>query len=466
MTREGVHHPARSARATSARSSRTAGATTTWAAEQSAVAQQAVSRCADVRRSTRCREPARREPDRGPAARARERERDLRGNSTTRRSTPHAATTCSTAGRRQEGTLLRRRCTPTRCAARTIAVRDAHREPLAPADPEGRAAALRRLGRHAALEPAGERARRVFPYAAGVFPFKREGEDPARMFAGEGGPERTNSRFHYVSLGHAGQAPVAPPSTRSRSTARIPTAVRTSTARSATAGVSHLLPRRRQEALLAASTSPIPRPRCRMTINGPAPMMLAFFLNAAIDQQCEMYIRQNGLEDEVEKKIDEIYEAARAPRPRYHGELPEGQRRPGPDAARRHRRRGAARARSTTRSRPTRSARCAAPCRPTSSRRTRRRTPASSRTEFALRMMGDVQQYFIDQQRAQLLLGVASAATTSPRPAPIPSSSSPSRWPTASPTWSTTCRRGMDIDELRAQPVASSSPTAWTPSTP
>jgi methylmalonyl-CoA mutase len=38
-----------------------------------------------------------------------------------------------------------------------------------------------------------------FPYAAGVFPFKREGEDPTRMFAGEGGPERTNKRFHYLS---------------------------------------------------------------------------------------------------------------------------------------------------------------------------------------------------------------------------------------------------------------------------
>ncbi len=46
-----------------------------------------------------------------------------------------------------------------------------------------------------------------FPYTAGVFPFKREGEDPTRMFAGEGGPERTNRRFHYVSFGHAGQAP-------------------------------------------------------------------------------------------------------------------------------------------------------------------------------------------------------------------------------------------------------------------
>jgi len=41
----------------------------------------------------------------------------------------------------------------------------------------------------------------AFPYAAGVFPFKRKGEDPTRMFAGEGGPERTNKRFHYVSEG-------------------------------------------------------------------------------------------------------------------------------------------------------------------------------------------------------------------------------------------------------------------------
>ena len=46
-----------------------------------------------------------------------------------------------------------------------------------------------------------------FPFTAGVFPLKRAEEDPTRMFAGEGGPERTNKRFHYVSLGSACKAP-------------------------------------------------------------------------------------------------------------------------------------------------------------------------------------------------------------------------------------------------------------------
>ncbi len=61
-----------------------------------------------------------------------------------------------------------------------------------------------------------------------------------------------------------------------------------------------------------------------MTINGPAPMLLGFFMNAAIDQQCELYIKKNGLEDEVNAKIDAMYAAKGLPRPRYNAELPEG----------------------------------------------------------------------------------------------------------------------------------------------
>jgi methylmalonyl-CoA mutase len=61
-----------------------------------------------------------------------------------------------------------------------------------------------------------------------------------------------------------------------------------------------------------------------MTINGPAPMLLAFFMNAAIDQQCEKYIRKNGLENEVNEKIDKIYNAKGIGRPKYHGALPRG----------------------------------------------------------------------------------------------------------------------------------------------
>ena len=73
----------------------------------------------------------------------------------------------------------------------------------------------------------------AFPFTAGIYPFKRQGEDPTRMFAGEGGPERTNRRFHYVS-GDCPPSACPPPSTRSPSTARTPTRARTSTARSAT----------------------------------------------------------------------------------------------------------------------------------------------------------------------------------------------------------------------------------------
>jgi len=61
-----------------------------------------------------------------------------------------------------------------------------------------------------------------------------------------------------------------------------------------------------------------------MTINGPAPMLLGFFMNAAIDQQCEYYIKANDLEKEVEAKINKIYKEKGTERPRYQGDLPEG----------------------------------------------------------------------------------------------------------------------------------------------
>ena len=61
-----------------------------------------------------------------------------------------------------------------------------------------------------------------------------------------------------------------------------------------------------------------------MTINGPAPMLLGFFMNAAIDQNCEKYIVENNLQVEVEEKINEIYKKKGITRPSYQGELPEG----------------------------------------------------------------------------------------------------------------------------------------------
>ncbi len=161
-----------------------------------------------------------------------------------------------------------------------------------------------------------------FPYTAGVFPFKREGEDPTRMFAGEGGPERTNRRFHYVSIGLPAK--------------RLSTAFDSVTlygndpdyrpdiyGKIGNAGVSICCLDDAKKLysgfnLASASTS------VSMTINGPAAMLTGFFMNAAIDQQCELYIQQNGLEKEINKKIEEIYKKRDAKRPSYQGKLPQG----------------------------------------------------------------------------------------------------------------------------------------------
>ena len=144
-----------------------------------------------------------------------------------------------------------------------------------------------------------------FPFASGLYPFKREGEDPSRMFAGEGGPERTNKRFHYVSAGLPAK--------------RLSTAFDSVTlygndpdirpdiyGKIGNAGVSICCLDDAKKLysgfdLVHALTS------VSMTINGPAPMLLGFFMNAAIDQQCEYYIKENDLEKEVGAKINKIY---------------------------------------------------------------------------------------------------------------------------------------------------------------
>lgn len=161
-----------------------------------------------------------------------------------------------------------------------------------------------------------------FPFTAGLYPFKREGEDPSRMFAGEGGPERTNKRFHYVSAGLPAK--------------RLSTAFDSVTlygndphirpdiyGKIGNAGVSICCLDDAKKLysgfdLVHAMTS------VSMTINGPAPMLLGFFMNAAIDQQCELYIKKNNLEKEVELKINKIYADKGVERPHYQGDLPEG----------------------------------------------------------------------------------------------------------------------------------------------
>ncbi|KAA3615358.1 MAG: methylmalonyl-CoA mutase [Calditrichaeota bacterium] len=161
-----------------------------------------------------------------------------------------------------------------------------------------------------------------FPYTAGLFPFKRQGEDPTRMFAGEGGPERTNRRFHYVSKA----APAKRLSTAFDSVTLYgndPHIRPDIYGKVGNSGVSICC---LDDAKMLYSGFDLVNPMTSvsMTINGPAPMMLAFFLNAVIDQQCEVYIRENGLTAEIEKKIKKIYKEKGLQQPKYHGELPDG----------------------------------------------------------------------------------------------------------------------------------------------
>lgn len=159
-----------------------------------------------------------------------------------------------------------------------------------------------------------------FPYAAGVFPLKREGEDPTRMFAGEGGPERTNKRFHYVSL----DQPAKRLSTAFDSVTLYgeDPAVRPDIyGKVGNSGVS-IATVDDAKKLYSGFDLCDPKTSVSMTINGPAPILLAFFMNAAIDQQCEKYIRENGLTEKVAAQIREKFKDH--PLPHYNGELPAG----------------------------------------------------------------------------------------------------------------------------------------------
>jgi len=161
-----------------------------------------------------------------------------------------------------------------------------------------------------------------FPFTAGIYPFKRQGEDPTRMFAGEGGPERTNRRFHYVSIG-------------------MP-AIRLSTAfdsvtlygedpdyrpdiygKIGNAGVS-ICSLDDAKRLYSGFDLCDPKTSVSMTINGPAATMCAFFMNAAIDQQCELYIKAHKLEGKVEEALKNKYDQKGFPRPQYDAEMPQG----------------------------------------------------------------------------------------------------------------------------------------------
>jgi methylmalonyl-CoA mutase len=158
-----------------------------------------------------------------------------------------------------------------------------------------------------------------YPYTAGLYPYRRVGEDPIRMFAGEGTPERTNRRFHYLSQ------PGAP--------TRLSTAFDSVTlygedpevrpdiyGKIGNSGV-NIATLDDMKKLYSGFDLCLPSTSVSMTINGPAPMILAMFMNCAIDQQIEKHLKADPARwAEAEKTIAELFKDK--PRPVYSGELP------------------------------------------------------------------------------------------------------------------------------------------------
>jgi isobutyryl-CoA mutase len=165
----------------------------------------------------------------------------------------------------------------------------------------------------------------AFPYTAGVYPYRREEEDPLRMFAGEGGPERTNRRFHYLARGQvatrlstAFDSPTLygeDPDTRPDIYGRV-----------GNSGVS-IATLDDMKKLYSGFDLCSPTTSVSMTINGPAPMILAMFMNTAIDQYVERFLRQQGRWPAAEARITALHEEIRKRGgviPHYEGDLPEG----------------------------------------------------------------------------------------------------------------------------------------------
>jgi methylmalonyl-CoA mutase len=237
-----------------------------------------------------------------------------------------------------------------------------------------------------------------FPYTAGVFPLKREGEDPTRMFAGEGGPERTNKRFHYVSTDQPAK--------------RLSTAFDSVTlygedpdhrpdiyGKVGNSGVS-IATVDDAKKLYSGFDLCDPKTSVSMTINGPAPIILAFFMNAAIDQQCEKRIKELGLESRVREVLQKKYGNDNVPR--YHNPLSPAELPPGhnglglqllglsgdevlqPEEYAQCKARALQQVRGTVQADILKEDQAQNTC--------------IFSTEFALKLMGDVQEYFIQQQ--------------------------------------------------------------------
>ncbi|UXI66823.1 methylmalonyl-CoA mutase family protein [Tahibacter amnicola] len=233
-----------------------------------------------------------------------------------------------------------------------------------------------------------------YPYTGGVYPYRRTGEDPIRMFAGEGTPERTNRRFHYLSVG--------------QKAARLSTAFDSVTlygedpaprpdiyGKIGNSGVSIATLDDMKKLysgfdLCAASTS------VSMTINGPAPIILAMFMNTAIDQQVEKYLRADTARWEAAReKISELFRDGE--RPSYSGMMPEGNDGLGlgllgvtGDQVVDAETYAAIRAETLATVRGTVQADIL--------KEDQAQNTCIFSTEFALRMMGDIQQFFVDRK--------------------------------------------------------------------
>jgi len=157
-----------------------------------------------------------------------------------------------------------------------------------------------------------------YPYTGGVYPYRRTNEDPIRMFAGEGTPERTNRRFHYVSQGQPAK--------------RLSTAFDSVTlygedphkrpdiyGKVGNSGVS-IATLDDMKKLYSGFDLSAPATSVSMTINGPAPMLMAMFMNTAIDQQVERHLKESGGWEQAQKKRAKLLESDL---PVYSGDLPE-----------------------------------------------------------------------------------------------------------------------------------------------
>jgi methylmalonyl-CoA mutase len=230
-----------------------------------------------------------------------------------------------------------------------------------------------------------------YPYTAGVFPYRRSGEDPIRMFAGEGTPERTNRRFHLLADGQ----PAVRLSTAFDSVTLYgedPDTRPDIYGKVGNSGVS-IATLDDMKKLYSGFDLCAPNTSVSMTINGPAAMILAFFMNAAIDQQVELFLHKHGRWEDAKKKI-KAYFADRL-QPNYHGELPEGNNALGlallgitGDKLVDGDTYAKIKAETLTKVRGTVQADIL--------KEDQAQNTCIFSTEFAMRMMGDIQQYFVD----------------------------------------------------------------------